>query len=244
MVTRLKNRLHIELLKRTGKINRITLAAQYICGEGVEIGAMDLPLVVKPGVKVHYLDRCTKEESEKIFPDLKGKLVDVDIIGDGETLEGVKDNSFDFLIANHVLEHCRNPIGTIQNMVRVVKPGGKIFLAIPDKRYTFDISRQITSFEHLENDYLQGPDQSEEAHYLDFVRHTFWGEGKTEAELPAVVDHLKNINFSIHYHVWDHEALMKMFILIKERFTFPYEIVAAVGALPGSNESVFILNKL
>jgi len=244
MFRKFKTRLHIKLLKQFGTINRITLSAQYLKGQGLEIGAMDLPLKVKKRVSVKYLDRCAKEESEKIFPELKGKLVDVDIISDGETLAGVADNSYDFVIANHVLEHYSNPIRAIENMVRVVKRSGVIFLAIPDKRYTFDKDRALTTFEHLAHDYEAGPESGEQDHYVDFVKYTYWGEGKSENEILQVVRDLKKINFSIHYHVWIHETLLEMFLRLKKQYFFPYEIIAAVAATPGSNESVFIIKKI
>jgi predicted SAM-dependent methyltransferase len=51
-------------------------------------------------------------------------LVEVDIVDDGENLSSVLDASVDFIIANHMIEHCQNPIFAIENWLRVLKLGG------------------------------------------------------------------------------------------------------------------------
>lgn len=43
----------------------------------------------------------------------------------------LKSDSFDIIICSHVLEHESNERAAISEMVRVLKPGGKIFLGVP-----------------------------------------------------------------------------------------------------------------
>jgi predicted SAM-dependent methyltransferase len=243
MLKKIKTDIHIRFLQKFGRMNRITLAANYLRGEGLEIGAMNLPLHLKKGTRIKYLDRCSKVESEKIFPDFGGKLVDVDIIGDGETLDNIPDDAFDFIIGNHFIEHCQNPVFTIENMFRVIKPSGYVFMAIPDKRYTFDINRSITPTEHFIKDYEQSPAWSEEEHYYDFVKHASHGVNKNDTEIWEIVKQLKARNFSIHFHVWDHQAMIDMFCMIKKHFGFRFEIETAVASPVGGNESIFLLKK-
>ena len=38
----------------------------------------------------------------------------------------------DFVIASHVIEHMLDPVETLQEWKRVLKPEGKIFFALPD----------------------------------------------------------------------------------------------------------------
>jgi SAM-dependent methyltransferase len=239
----IKTNVHRKLVYKFSKPDRLALSGNYLNGSGIEIGAMDLPLQVKPGVKVRYLDRIPKEESAKLFPELKDKLVDVDIIGDGESLFGIPDNSNDFIIGNHFIEHTQNPISTIENMLRVIRKGGIVFMAIPDKRFTFDEDRIITPLDHFIKDYEQGPAWSEHEHYFDFVKYTDHGLGKTDAEIEKVIDNLKAINWSIHFHVWDHQAMIDMFSMIKKRFNIAFEIEVAIAPREGGNESIFILRK-
>ncbi|MBT3583419.1 MAG: methyltransferase domain-containing protein [Halobacteriovoraceae bacterium] len=42
-----------------------------------------------------------------------------------------KDSSFDKVISNSVLEHVENPTEVFSEMVRVTRPGGRIFLSVP-----------------------------------------------------------------------------------------------------------------
>jgi SAM-dependent methyltransferase len=231
------------LVFKFSKLDRWGISAASLSGSGLEIGAMDLPLHVKSGVAVKYLDRISKEDSAKIFPNLSAKLVNVDIIGDGETLDVIETNSQDFVIGNHFIEHTQNPILTIENMLRVTRTGGKVFMAIPDKRFTFDEPRSITPLAHFIKDYTDGPAWSEHDHYVDFVKHTEHGIGKSELEIEEVIKKLKQINWSIHYHVWDHQSMIEMFSMIKSHFGFKFEIELAIAPLPNGNESIFVLKK-
>jgi hypothetical protein len=65
-------------------------------------------------------------------------------VDDGERLEKVEDASAGFLIANHMLEHCENPLGMLRNDLRKVAHGGWLYYAMPDMRCCFDIARPPT----------------------------------------------------------------------------------------------------
>ncbi len=64
------------------------------------------------------------------------KILDVapvynaDIVGDIHDLP-LSDNSVDGLVCFAVLEHVHNPIRAMEEMRRVLKPGGKLFLYVP-----------------------------------------------------------------------------------------------------------------
>lgn len=143
--------------------------------KGIEIGACHHPMRLwRKFNDVRFLDIETKEAWKAATVGLPPaeimQAVDVDIIDDANTLATIHDNSLDFLIANHVFEHCRNPISTLGNMFRVLKPEGALYLSIPDKRFTFDASRESTSIEHFCYDYEKGPEGSDEAHYREWAR--------------------------------------------------------------------------
>jgi SAM-dependent methyltransferase len=53
-----------------------------------------------------------------------------DYTWDGKTMP-FADNSFDSLMATEVLEHCPDPQAIIQEMKRVLKPGGILFFTVP-----------------------------------------------------------------------------------------------------------------
>ena len=238
-------KLHRFVIFKFSRFTRDSISSNYIkFGKGIEIGAMDLPLKVRSDVKVKYYDRIPREEQKKIFKELDlKKLVKVDLIGDAEKLDNIEADSLDFIIANHFIEHCQNVISTLEIMFSKIKEEGILFLAIPDKRYTFDIDRDITSWKHFKKDYEEGSGQSEYAHYYDFVKHTEHGLGKTDREINEKINELKARNFSIHFHVFDHESILKLFMNLKEEMNFKFEILLAMSAQKYSNESIFILKK-
>ncbi|MFL5664663.1 MAG: methyltransferase domain-containing protein, partial [Ktedonobacteraceae bacterium] len=116
-------------------LDREFIAKTYISGNGIEIGALHRRLRVPKKARVKYVDRWSVPELREQCPELRFYwLPRVDIIDNGEQLKTIGDSTQDFVIANHFLEHCQNPIGAISNMLRVIKQGGVIYLAIPDKR--------------------------------------------------------------------------------------------------------------
>ena len=162
---------------------RAEFAAHYLFGEGLEIGPLHQPLQMPPRARVRYVDRMTTDQLRSEYPELAGwKLTEVDVVDDGETLATIADGSQDFIVANHFLEHCENPIGTIETHLRKLRPGGVLFYAVPDKRFTFDFRRPVTPLAEMVADYEQGPERSRQQHYLEWSRFVDSGE---EPELGA-----------------------------------------------------------
>jgi len=60
------------------------------------------------------------------------------------------DNSFSFLVSEHVLEHLPNPLKTLREWMRVLNPGGALFLFLPHRDRTFDARRARTSLSLLQ----------------------------------------------------------------------------------------------
>ncbi len=50
----------------------------------------------------------------------------------------------DLLVASHVIEHVPDLITWLREIASVLKPTGQARLAIPDRRYTFDLLRVET----------------------------------------------------------------------------------------------------
>ncbi len=49
----------------------------------------------------------------------------------------LKDNSYDWIICNHVLEHVENDITAMKEILRILKPGGKAIMQVPIN-YSFE----------------------------------------------------------------------------------------------------------
>jgi SAM-dependent methyltransferase len=211
---------------------RNEFARQFICGHGIEIGAAYQPLDVPAGASVTYVDRMTVEELRAHYPELAGLIIPIDIVDDGERLTTLPDESQDFIIANHFLEHCEDPIGAIGSHLRKLRPGGILFYAVPDKRYTFDFRRPVTPLEHMVSDHEQGPEQSRAEHYEEWARLVTGVESDAH-ELDAS-------NYSIHMHVWTQAEFLELLIHCQRRFADSFEIEAFARR---SLELVVVLRK-
>jgi SAM-dependent methyltransferase len=98
---------------------------RFLSGDGIEIGALHEPLGVSNRARVRYVDRTSVAELRIHYPELSNlPLVPIDILDDGETLSSIGDDCVDFVIANHMLEHCEDPLGALSTFLRVVRPGG------------------------------------------------------------------------------------------------------------------------
>ena len=75
-----------------------------------------------------------------------GEMVDVDVVwGNGVLADALGDRGpVDWVIASHVIEHVPNLVGWLDQLADVMRDGAVLSLAIPDKRYCFDINRRET----------------------------------------------------------------------------------------------------
>jgi len=78
--------------------------------------------------------------------------------GDAMLMESVKDESYDFVVSSHCLEHLVDPVKALQNWIRIVKSGGYLIFTVPeedlyemgkfpsrfnsDHKYTFTINKK------------------------------------------------------------------------------------------------------
>lgn len=228
---------------------RSVLAKHYLAGDGIEIGGLNWPLEVPPTARVKQVDRMSTEELRAEYPEVADRaLPEVDLIDDGETLETIAAGSLDFIIANHLLEHTEDPIGTIGIHLSKLRPGGILFYAVPDKRYTFDHRRELTPLEHMIRDHEEGPAGSRREHFDEWTLLV----GGTEADRASEEAYtafaaraaeearrLEAEDFSIHMHVWDQASFLALILHCRERFQ-NFEIEATAQR---TMEFVVILRK-
>lgn len=224
--------------RRTVGATRQQLAVRYLRGTGIEIGALHNPLETPAGAHVRYVDRMHAEDLREHYPELNSlPLVDVDAIDDGERLETIPDASLDFVIANHFLEHCQDPLRALASFCRVLRVGGIVYLAVPDKRYTFDVDRAETTLDHLLRDYADGAEASRRGHFEEWARFV---DRVDESELEHHVDELMAKDYSIHYHVWTQAELLELLASLRTRLGLPFEVEVLVR---NEHEHIAILEK-
>lgn len=132
--------------RRATLLGRLNIAK----GVGLEFGPLNKPLVTKKDGDIRYVDVKDSEGMKAFIGDVGGyvssEYVDIDYVWSGGSFREVvgPDIHFDYAIASHVIEHTPNMFGWLDDIASVLKVGGIVSLAIPDKRYTFDVMRDVT----------------------------------------------------------------------------------------------------
>jgi SAM-dependent methyltransferase len=189
---------------------RDQIGENTLVGNGLEIGAQQVPTRVSSDkARVEYVDRLTAEETASRFAIPRELLVDVTHISDGAKLETVADESKDFVIANHVLEHFDDPIGAIVEWLRILKPQGRLFISLPNRTGNpFDFRRKPADLSHLKRDFrdVKYRVANNRAHYADMVR-TIYGFEASNPLILATADEWIRLGERHHYHVYNYEIL-------------------------------------
>jgi SAM-dependent methyltransferase len=218
---------------------RASIAAAFLRGKGVEIGALTQPTDLPPECHVVYYDRFPSSVLRTFFDHAsEGPLFEPDVLGNAETLDGLGDTTFDFVVANHVIEHLEDPIAFLASVASHLEVGGRAMIAAPDKRYTFDRARPVTRFEHLVDDHVGGAERSRADHFREYARLT---EGVADPELDRRIAELDRADMHpIHFHVWDADAFVAFAEAAIERFALPFSLVYATAA---NTETIIVLEK-
>jgi GT2 family glycosyltransferase/predicted SAM-dependent methyltransferase len=211
---------------------------RYLSGAGLEIGAYDNPLSLPSGASAVYADCLSPEVLKKICPDAKLP----DFVGDAEALSEIPDKRFDFIIANHVLEHTTDPIAALLEWHRLLRDNGVLFLALPDKRFTFDRPRERTPLKHLISDHKS----DQPARYRNFEHLKEWAthvEGLAEgsAEWAEWVNSQFQNGYNIHNHVWILEDVLQLISYLRLKIGVCYDLLDYSQTSDGDMEFILVL---
>ncbi len=141
----------------------------------LEIGALDSPTYGSDEGRVKFADFASRESlssRSKANPRYEfDRLVPVDyVIPDTSCFKTIPER-FDLIIANHVVEHVPDVIGWLHELGLLLRPGGLLFLSVPDRRYTFDIARRESNFIDLVRRHRARQSKPEFADILDHFWH-------------------------------------------------------------------------
>jgi len=120
------------------------------------------------GQKILEIGSGIKRRSENVINLDIEKAPEIDLLGDGHFLP-IRSEVFDVVIIEAVLEHVRNPRQVVKEIYRALKPGGKVYAAIPFlqcyhasphdyQRYTLSgIEELFSDFQKIESGACAGP---------------------------------------------------------------------------------------
>jgi SAM-dependent methyltransferase len=140
---------------------------------GVEIGASAQNPFGLSTRNIDYSDDYnTVFKQEEIA--FTGGYAKVDIVASGDNLP-LTNNSVDFVISSHVIEHFYDPIKTMQEWLRVVKPGGYVYIIAPHKERTFDKDRPRSTLAELidRHEHPNPPIPDHHGHYSVWITEDF-----------------------------------------------------------------------
>ncbi len=144
------------------------------------------------------------------------------------------DHALDYVIASHVLEHVANPVAALVECHRVVRPGGLLYLVVPDRRATWEHARDLTPVPHLLDDFLRGTTACDATHIDEFVFQADWSRYEPQTapeEAPARQAALargmheavaRGEDINIHFHTFEPPSFRALL-----------ETLAAPPAAPG-----------
>ncbi len=92
------------------------------------------------------------------------------IIADATDLSSLADNSYDFVLSSHNLEHVANPVKALKEWQRITRPGGGLILVLPHNKAGFDHRRQPTEVDHMFDDFNQDIGENDLTHLPEIVR--------------------------------------------------------------------------
>ncbi len=187
------------------------IAASQLHGRGLEIGAGASPFPVPLACDVTYGDAYSYKElrSHAYIGQSEHDIVIPTIKTDLDTLQDVEDESLDFIVACHVIEHTRNPIGAIATAYKRLRPGGHLVLVIPDKERTFDKNRDVTALDHLILDFERPDRQRDREHYRDFFEKADGFDNWLKSNSTSWEEQFEK-EYSIHFHTWTYDSFGKM----------------------------------
>lgn len=223
-------------------MNHRDKTSKWLKGTGVEIGAFKTPI---DGIKPIYVDKFHEFAGERCLADFYGEACGLPF----------HSNSLDYVASSHVLEHVANPVKAICEWYRVLKPGGMMYVVVPDRRYTWDHNRPLTSVAHMLDDYTRDTTDCDATHIDDFVGNVDWSTyspATNPADVPAEKQRLKQVYhdavadgriINIHFHVFEPSNVIELF---KAVATFPLtrldlSILDTAERFPENNPNGFLI---
>jgi SAM-dependent methyltransferase len=131
---------------RDGFISKKKLLADFpVSGSVLEIGPFDRPIM--RGVHVKYfdvMDRLALIDRARACGRNQDGCPHIDYVSDRGDLSIITEEKFDSVISSHCIEHQPDLIRHFNQVFDILRPGGRYFVIVPDKRFVFDYYIPVT----------------------------------------------------------------------------------------------------
>lgn len=214
---------------------------RHLHGTGMELGALGRPFRVAAGTRVWYVDRMAGGGLRAQYAEVATPIVNPHVVADATELP-VAPGTLDFIIASHLLEHLPFPLKALQKWHEALRPGGVLLLRVPDKRFTFDARREITTLEHLVEEHDHPERFDRRRHFADWTANVMGlpvGTPRFERKLQELLD----ADYSIHYHVWTCDDVRRLIDYTVARWGLNWEPVVFWRAHIYRKEAVAVLKR-
>ena len=237
--------------------NRRRHLLKYIApgAAGLEIGPYCSPTVLKSESDILYLDCASQAELEadraRAPETQEGEIAPVDLVVRGEDYRAAVDRPLDYIVANHVMEHVANIVLWLERLGAMLRSGGILFIAIPDKKYNFDRSRSNTDLSHLLADYFRGVTEIDREHCLDvsiyydlsYINKSMALEERLDAETLRQ-EFAKPPHIGVHSHVFESETfLSRILVPLLATGLLEFDLLEYRTAPRNFREIIFVLAK-
>lgn len=132
---------------------------------------------------------------------------------DAIDLVSIQNCKYDFVISCHNLEHIANSIKALKEWLRVIKIDGYLLVIVPNRDNTFDHGRNITTLDHLIDDYVNQIGEHDLSHLTEILSLHDLSMDKAAGDFESFYKRSKQnfINRSLHQHVFDSNLLIQLF---------------------------------
>lgn len=146
---------------------------------GLEIGPSYRPIARKDeGYQVDIIDHMSAEGLREKYDGRPGidvsYIEEVDFVWSGEPyleLTG-KPHHYHWILASHVIEHTTDFVGFLLECDAILHEEGTLVLAVPDKRFCFDLLRQVTGLGQVIDRHLTSADHHTPGDVADAILHS------------------------------------------------------------------------
>ncbi|HDL85376.1 MAG TPA: methyltransferase domain-containing protein, partial [Candidatus Acetothermia bacterium] len=167
---------------RRSLMDRREALVEFACKKrrGIEIGPYFTPLIPKAEgwnvLTLDVFDAAILRKRAKEDPNIPSEAIrcieEVNLLGSATQMgefvaERGESGQIDFILSSHNFEHLPNPIKFLRDCSIVLRAGGIVSMAIPDKRTCFDYFRPLSTLSGMLEAYAENRNRPTKAQLLE-----------------------------------------------------------------------------